>query len=85
MIGVTYCACMYDQGGNTLEKNLQNGFIGLDGQPRESLIKAVTQINGEIYQHACQPGTAEEMKELHDDLWGKWKQYAAKRKRPNQH
>lgn len=85
MIGVTYCACMYDQGGNTLEKNLQNGFIGLDGQPRESLIEAVTAINNEIYEHAQQPGTAKEMQALHDDLWGKWKQFAAKRKRPNQH
>ena len=27
VMGVTYCACMYDQGGNTLAKNNQNGFI----------------------------------------------------------
>ena len=34
VMGVTYCACMFDQGGNTLAKNNQNGFYSLDGKPR---------------------------------------------------
>ena len=31
-IGVTYCACLFDQGGNTLLKGNQNGFYALDGE-----------------------------------------------------
>ena len=32
VMGVTYCACMFDQGGNTLAKNNQNGFYSLNGK-----------------------------------------------------
>ena len=57
VMGVTYCACMYDQGGNTLAKNNQNGFYSLSGEPREKLIDAVTHLNHSVYEHAADPAS----------------------------
>ena len=81
VLGVSYCACMYDQGGNTLAKNNQNGFYSLDGQPREKLIKAVTQLNRTVYQHATKPASPEELEKLHTELFGKWKEHSVRRRR----
>ncbi|QDV13907.1 hypothetical protein CA51_37990 [Rosistilla oblonga] len=81
VIGVTYCACMYDQGGNTLAKNNQNGFYSLDGEPREELIEVVTELNGAVYQHAKKPASPEELEGLHTELFGKWKEHSVRRGR----
>jgi len=81
VLGVTYCACMYDQGGNTLAKNNQNGFYSLDGKPREKLIEAVTKVNGSVYEHATNPASPEELKKLHTELFGKWKEHGVRRNR----
>lgn len=72
VLGVTYCACMYDQGGNTLKKNNQNGFYDIMGNPRVKLIKAVTDINREVYTHTPTPATPEELKALDEKLYETW-------------
>jgi hypothetical protein len=81
VMGVTYCACMYDQGGNTLAKNNQNGFYSLDGRPRKKLIEAVTELNRSVYEHATKPASPEELKRLHAELFGKWKEHTVRRGR----
>ena len=81
VIGVTYCACMYDQGGNTLAKNNQNGFYSLDGKPREKLIEVVTELNKSIYEHAGDPASPEELEKLHTELFDKWKEHSVRRGR----
>ncbi len=81
VIGVTYCACMYDQGGNTLAKNNQNGFYSLDGKPRAKLIEVVTELNAEVYQQATKPASPEELKTLNAELFGKWKEHSVRRRR----
>ncbi|TWT81579.1 hypothetical protein CA13_30320 [Planctomycetes bacterium CA13] len=81
VLGVTYCACMYDQGGNTLAKNNQNGFYSLDGKPREKLIEVVTELNGAVYKHAGDPASPEELEGLHTELFGKWKEHSIRRGR----
>ena len=80
VVGVTYCACMYDQGGNTLAKNNQNGFYSLDGKPRGKLIETATRMNKAVYQHATEPATVAELEALHDTLFAKWKEHSAKRR-----
>lgn len=81
VIGVTYCACMYDQGGNTLAKNNQNGFFSLDGQPRAKLIETVTQLNRSVYEHSIKPASSMELKKLHVELFEKWKEHGVRRGR----
>lgn len=81
VIGVTYCACMYDQGGNTLAKNNQNGFYSLDGKPREKLIEVVTELNGTVYQHATNPVSPVELGKLQAELFDKWKEHSVRRRR----
>tara|TARA_R110002049_G_scaffold182485_2_gene350328 strand:- start:62899 stop:64350 length:1452 start_codon:yes stop_codon:yes gene_type:complete len=81
VLGVTYCACMYDQGGNTLAKNNQNGFYSLDGKPREKLIEVVTQLNGAVYEHATEPASPEELEMLRTELFDKWKENSIKNAR----
>lgn len=81
VMGVTYCACMYDQGGNTLAKNNQNGFYSLDGQPREKLIETVTKLNHSVYEHAAKPASPEELEKLHKELFSKWKEHKVRRNR----
>ncbi len=80
-MGVTYCACMYDQGGNTLAKNNQNGFYSLNGQPRKKLIEAVTELNRSVYEHATKPASPDQLKRLHAELFDKWKEHSIRRKR----
>ena len=75
VLGVTYCACMYDQGGDTLAKNNQNGYYDLQGNPRENLIQAVTDINRAVYTHTPHPGTAEELHTLEQTLFETWDKY----------
>ncbi|GAB5517583.1 MAG: hypothetical protein Rhob2KO_53080 [Rhodopirellula baltica] len=70
---------MYDQGGNTLAKNNQNGFYSLDGKPRENLIEVVTKLNGEVYEHASDPASPAELEELHTELFAKWKEHSVRR------
>ena len=82
VIGVTFCACMFDQGGNTLAKKNQNGFYTLDGQPRTKLIDMVTRTNASIYEHAANPASPEDLEELHKKLFALWHEYSVKR-RPN--
>lgn len=81
VMGVTYCACMYDQGGNTLAKNNQNGLYSLTGEPRQKLIDVVTKLNREVYQHATKPATPEQLEVLHKQLFGKWKEHSVRRGR----
>ena len=80
VMGVTYCACMFDQGGNTLAKKNQNGFYSLDGKPRQKLIDVVTQTNRAVYEHASQPASATELEKLHDALFAKWHEHSVKRR-----
>ena len=80
VMGVTYCACMFDQGGNTLAKKNQNGFYSLDGEPRQKLIDVVTQTNQSVYEHASQPASPKELEKLHDALFAKWHEHSAKRR-----
>ena len=81
-IGVTYCACLFDQGGNTLLKGNQNGFYTLDGVPRPKLIDAVTDINQRWIEHATQPADDAGLKELDAALWSTWEQHLVKPPRP---
>ena len=81
VMGVTYCACMYDQGGETLKKNNQNGFYSLEGQPREKLIQMVTEMNHAVYQHTVKPASSEELGKLHTALFEKWDEHSIKKKR----
>lgn len=81
VIGVTYCACMYDQGGETLKKNNQNGFYSINGQPRENLIRSVTEINRAVYKHTLKPASEAELAKLHDRLFEKWDEHSIRRKR----
>ena len=75
VLGVTYCACMYDQGGATLKKNNQNGFYDIQGNPREKLIEAVTEINHAVYTHSPYPATPEELEVLDKTLYDTWQKY----------
>jgi hypothetical protein len=83
VVGVTYCACMYDQGGNTLKKNLQNGFYDLNGQPREDLIRTVTDINRAVYTHAASPAPDNELGQLRDELFELWDTHKVRHHRRN--
>lgn len=78
VVGVTYCACMFDQGGNTLAKGNQNGFYDLQGNPRTSLIKRVTAINREIYEQTSQPETPAKLEDLKAALFALWKKHSVK-------
>ncbi|MEM7143641.1 MAG: hypothetical protein AAF591_00810 [Verrucomicrobiota bacterium] len=82
VIGVTYCACLFDQGGNTLIKGNQNGFYDLEGNPRPKLIADVTEMNHAVYNHATQPADEEELGRLHDELFATWDQYQVRPHRP---
>ena len=75
VLGVTYCACMYDQGGDTLAKNNQNGLYDIEGNPRENLIKAVTEMNEAVYTYAPQPATSGELQSLNQTLFDTWAKY----------
>ena len=66
---------MFDQGGNTLKKNDQNGFYDIQGHPRENLIKAVTEINHQVYKHSPHPATPDELKLLDIRLYDTWQKY----------
>ncbi len=78
VVGVTYCACMYDQDGATLAKNNQNGYIDMDGNPRDNLIAMVTRINSEVYEHTPHPGAPEEIRELERTLFETWREHDQK-------
>lgn len=80
-IGVTYCACLFDQGGNTLAKGNQNGFYTLEGEPRPKLIEAVTQINHEWVAHATKPADETGLAELDSKLWETWTEHLVKPQR----
>jgi hypothetical protein len=76
VLGVTYCACMFDQGGNTLAKGNQNGFYDLQGTPREGLINAVTEINHALYEHSPTPATPGELAKLKATLFATWDKHS---------
>lgn len=71
-VGASYCACMYDQGGNTLKKKLQSGYYDLQGTPRENLIRAVTRINHRVYEESRDPASPEELQEFTDAFFAAW-------------
>jgi hypothetical protein len=75
---VTYCACLFDQGGNTLIKGNQNGFYSLEGEPRTKLIEAVTEINGQWVQETAKPTSDANLKALDAKLWETWDQHLVK-------
>ena len=80
-LGVTYCACMFDQGGETLKKGMQNGFYSLQGEPRTKLIQSVTDINRNIYQHASDPASEGELQSLRNQLFDLWAEHNASSRR----
>lgn len=71
-IGVTYCACLFDQGGNTLAKGNQNGFYSLTGEPRTKLIESVVEVNERWIEEASEPADVAGLKELEKSLWAVW-------------
>ena len=75
VVGVTYCACMFDQGDAVHEKNQETGFYDLHGKPRKNLIKAVTEINREVYMHSPHPATPKELEVLDKTLFDTWDKY----------
>ena len=81
VLGVTYCACMFDQGGNTLAKGNQNGFYDLQGHPRPGLINQVTRLNHEVYEHATRPATPGQLEELKEALFSAWEKHSVKPER----
>jgi hypothetical protein len=81
VIGVTYCACMFDQGGQTLKKDNQNGFYSITGEPRPKLIKSVTETNQAVYKHSIQPANSAELKSLHDQLFEAWDKHGTEKPR----
>ena len=78
IVGVTHCACMYDQAGASAEKNkyMQNGFYDIEGNPRKSLIAAATEINHTIYTHAPNYATPEELAQIAQALFDTWDKYS---------
>lgn len=80
-LGVTYCACMYDQGGETLKKNNQNGFYSIQGKPRTELIHSVTKINKAVYEHTLNPGSPAEIEKLAAKLKDTWSEFSIKKGR----
>ncbi len=56
-------------------KNLQNGYYDMQGNPRENLIDAVTDINRAVYTHTPHPGTAEDLRALKQTLFETWDKY----------
>ncbi len=79
VLGVSYCACMYDQGGNTLKKKLQSGYHDLQGNPRENLIRAATEINHAVYEEARSPASPEELQALTDAFFAAWDRNKSRR------
>ncbi|WP_146397455.1 hypothetical protein [Planctomycetes bacterium CA13] len=75
VLGVSYCACMFDQGGATLKKNNQNGLHDIHGNPRVKLIQAITEMNHAVYSYAPQPATPDELKLLDIRLYDTWKRH----------
>lgn len=75
ILGVTYCVNLYDQDGESLKKNQEAGYYDIEGNPRENLIKMVTEINREVYTHTPHPGTREEIGELERTLFDFWDKY----------
>jgi hypothetical protein len=73
--GVTYCACMFDQGGATLKKNNHNGLYDIHGNPRVKLIQAITEMNHAVYAHSPHPATPDELKLLDIRLYDTWRRY----------
>ena len=78
IVGVSYCACLYDQDGNTLKKNLHNGFYDFQGRSRPGLIQQVTDINAQVYKLAPKYGTKAEVEALHHKLFETWEKYELK-------
>ena len=72
VIGVTYCAGMYDNGGRSLERGEQSGFYSIDGKPREELIKAVTELNHSVYKQTPKTASPEELEKMSTELFKKW-------------
>ena len=75
IIGASYCACMYDQGGKALKYKQQAGFYDLQGNPRPYLIRTVTAANKSVYLHSTRPGSQKELDYLMDRYFSKWDQY----------
>jgi hypothetical protein len=75
VLGVSYCACMFDQGGATLKKNNQNGLHDIHGKPRVKLIQAITEMNQAVYKHAPHPASPEELEVLDKKLYDTWAKY----------
>ncbi|GAB5561083.1 MAG: hypothetical protein SynsKO_27300 [Synoicihabitans sp.] len=80
VVGVSYCACLYDQDGLTLMKNLQNGFLDFRGRERPKLIEHVTKVNAQVYELAPNYGTKEDVQALHHELFKVWEKYETKRR-----
>ena len=76
VLGVTYCAAMYDQSGKyTRSWKEDNGFYDVDGNPREALIQEASKINKEVYLHASNPASPEELEKLDQVLFDAWERY----------
>ena len=72
VLGVSYCACLYDQATTSTKRNQQTGIYDINGKPRKELIKDMTEINREVYKHASKPATPEELKALDKKLFKTW-------------
>lgn len=78
VLGVAYCASLYDQGGIQLDQWKQrNAFYDFYGNPREELIEEVTKINKEIYKHAVTPAPPTDLEILDQVLFNLWEEHQA--------
>jgi hypothetical protein len=76
VLGVTYCAAMYDQTGIYTRKwKLDNGFYDVEGHPRLELIEGVRKLNQEVYIHSSAPADPEELQELDKALFDLWESH----------
>ncbi|MFC2089358.1 hypothetical protein ACFLT1_01175 [Bacteroidota bacterium] len=75
--GVTYCICMYDQGGEFFENwGIIEGFYDIEGSPREKLIQDVTEANKHIYEHATTHAiSTKELMVYEDELFRLWEKH----------
>ncbi|MDZ8119107.1 hypothetical protein [Pontiella agarivorans] len=75
IIGSSYCACMYDQGGKAMKYGKQEGFYDLNGKPRPYLIETVTEINNAVYLHTPHPASSATLDHLSASYFSKWDNY----------
>jgi hypothetical protein len=73
--GVSYCACLYDQDGASLERNIQDGLHDIDGAPRSDLVARITKLNKAVYAHSAEVADSNTLRDLGLTLKQAWDKY----------